>query len=317
MQKYLIRRLVLMIPTLLGVTFLVFIMLRSMPGDVTTTLLGDYGAASPELRQAILEDFGLNESVPVQYLKWLGETARLDFGTSFFSGRSVNSELADRLVVTTQLGVMALVINLALGIPIGILSAVRQNSWFDNAGRTLAISLLAAPNFWIALLLITMAGRYFKWGVPSTSYVGFFDDPIRNLKFTIVPALILGASGSGTIMRFTRTAMLEVMRQDYIRTAWSKGLRERVVVLRHALKNALIPVVTVIGLFIPGIIGGSVIIESIYSIPGVGRYYFTAIRQLDLPVVQAINLIAASVVVFSNLAVDMAYSFLNPRIRYS
>jgi len=317
MQKYLIRRLVLMIPTLFGVTFIVFVMLRSMPGDVTTTLLGDYGAASPELREAILKDFGLDESIPIQYMKWLGKIAQLDLGTSFFSGRSVNKELGDRLVVSTQLGVMALAINLIMGIPIGILSAVRQNSWFDNAGRTLAIGLLAAPNFWIALLLITLAGRYFKWGVPSTSYVQFFDDPIRNLKFTLVPAIILGSSGSGSIMRYTRTAMLEVMRQDYIRTAWSKGLRERVVVVRHAMRNALIPVVTVIGLFIPGIIGGSIIIESIYSIPGVGRYYFSAIRQLDLPVIQAINLLGAVVVVFANLAVDLTYSFLNPRIRYS
>lgn len=317
MQKYIIRRLVLMIPTLLGVTFIVFVMLRSMPGDVTTNILGDYGATSEEVRQALLADFGLNEAVPIQYAKWVWKVAQLDLGTSFFSNRSVTSELRVRLPISVQLGVMALVINLALGIPIGILSAIRQNSPLDNAGRTLAIAMLAAPNFWIALLLIAFAGRYFHWGVPPTTYVGFTEDPIRNMKFLLVPAILLGASGSGTIMRFARTAMLEVLRQDYIRTAWSKGLRERVVIMRHALKNAMIPIVTVVGLFIPGIVGGSVIIEVIYSIPGVGRYYFQSVRLLDLPVVQAVNLIGALVVVFANLAVDLTYSVLNPRIRYS
>ncbi len=317
MQKYIIRRIILMIPTLFGLSFLVFAMVRLVPGDIVALIAGDFGATSPEVREAILKDFGLDANIPLQYVRWLGDIARFDIGTSLISGRSVTSELSDRLPVTVELGVLALVFNVLLGIPIGVISAIRQNTTADYVGRSVAIGMLAAPNFWIALLLITFAGRYFTWGVPPTSYVGITEDPIANLKLMLVPAIILGASGSGGVMRFTRTAMLEVLRQDYIRTAQSKGLTERAVIVRHALKNALIPVVTVIGLGIPGIVGGSVIIESVYSIPGMGRYYIAAVQQLDFPVVQAVNLVSAVVIVFANLGVDLSYAWLNPRIRYS
>jgi peptide/nickel transport system permease protein len=177
--------------------------------------------------------------------------------------------------------------------------------------------MLAAPNFWLALILIALAGRYFQWGVPPASYTGITDDPVANLKFMMVPAIILGASAAGGIMRFTRTAVLEVLRQDYVRTAWAKGLRERVVVTRHVLRNALIPVITVIGLSIPNLVGGSVIIESVYSIPGMGRLYITSINTLDFPMVQAINIVDALAVLLANLGVDLAYSWIDPRIRYS
>ncbi len=317
MQKYIIRRIILMIPTLFGLTFLVFAMVRLVPGDIVALIAGDFGATSPEVREAILKDFGLDANIPLQYVRWLGDIARFDIGTSLLSGRSVTSELSDRLPVTVELGLLALSFNVLLGIPIGVISAIRQNTTADYVGRSLAIGMLAAPNFWIALLLITFAGRYFTWGVPPTVYVGITEDPIANLKLMLVPAIILGASSSGGVMRFTRTAMLEVLRQDYIRTAQSKGLTERAVIVRHALKNALIPVVTVIGLGIPGIVGGSVIIEAVYSIPGMGRYYISAVQQLDFPVVQAINLISAVVIVFANLGVDLSYAWLNPRIRYS
>jgi peptide/nickel transport system permease protein len=317
MQKYIIRRLLLMIPTLFGLTFLVFAMVRLVPGDIVALIAGDFGATSEETRNAILADFRLDKNIPVQYVLWLGDLLRFDIGTSLISGRSVQSELATRLPVTMELGILALLFSVVMGIPIGIFSAIRQNTIGDYAGRSLAIGFLAAPNFWIALILIALAGRYFRWGVPPTTYVGITEDPISNLKMMLVPALILGTSSSGGVMRFTRTAMLEVLRQDYIRTARSKGLEARVVIVRHALKNAMIPVVTVIGLAIPGIVGGSVIIESVYSIPGMGRYYISAINQLDFPVVQAINLVSAFVVVFANLGVDITYSWLNPRIRYS
>ena len=317
MQKYILRRIILMIPTLFGLTFLVFAMVRLVPGDIVALIAGDFGATSPEVRAAILTDFGLDANIPLQYVRWLGDIARFDIGTSLLSGRSVTSELSDRLPVTIELGLLALSFNVLLGIPIGVISAIRQNTTADYVGRSLAIGMLAAPNFWIALLLITFAGKYFTWGVPPTVYVGITEDPIANLKLMLVPALILGASSSGGVMRFTRTAMLEVLRQDYIRTAQSKGLTERAVIVRHALKNALIPVVTVIGLGIPGIVGGSVIIEAVYSIPGMGRYYISAVQQLDFPVVQAINLISAVVIVFANLGVDLSYAWLNPRIRYS
>ena len=317
MQKYVIRRLILMVPTLFGLTFLVFAMVRLVPGDIVALIAGDFGATSPETRAAILADFQLDKNIPTQYVLWLGDLVQFDLGSSLISGRSVSSELASRLPVTIELGILALFFNVAIGIPIGILSAVKQNTMADYAGRSLAIGALAAPNFWIALVLIALAGRYFRWGVPPTTYVGITEDPIANLKLMLVPALILGGAGAGGVMRFTRTAMLEVLRQDYIRTARSKGLASRAVIIRHALKNALIPVVTVIGLSIPNIVGGSVIIESVYSIPGMGRYYISSINQLDFPVVQAINLVSALVVVFANLGVDLAYSWLNPRIRYS
>ncbi|MBM3139767.1 MAG: ABC transporter permease [Chloroflexi bacterium] len=317
MQKYIIRRLALMIPTLFGLSILVFTMVRLVPGDIVALIAGDFGATSKETRDAILKDFRLDRNIPEQYVLWLGEIGRFDLGSSLISGRTVQSELKTRLPVTMELGILALVVSVAMGIPIGILSAVKQNTAADYVGRSAAIGLLAAPNFWIALLLIALAGRYFRWGVPPTTYVGFTDDPIANLKLMLVPAIILGGSSSGGVMRYTRTAMLEVLRQDYIRTARSKGLTDRVVIIRHAMKNALIPVITVIGLGIPGIVGGSVIIETVYSIPGMGRYYVSSINQLDFPVVQAINLVSALVVVFANLGVDITYSWLNPRIRYS
>jgi peptide/nickel transport system permease protein len=202
-------------------------------------------------------------------------------------------------------------------VPIGVISAIRQNSVADYAGRSVAIGFLAAPNFWIAIMLITFASKFFKWGVPSTTYPDLFDNPVANLKFMAVPAMLLGLGLSGSVMRYTRSAVLEVMRQDYVRTAHAKGLAERVVVTRHVLRNALVPVITVIGLQLPVVIGGTVIIESIYSIPGMGRYYISSINQLDFPVIQAINLVVATFTVFSILAVDLLYSVLNPRIRYS
>ena len=317
MQTYIIRRLILMLPTLFGLSFLVFIMVRLMPGDIVALISGDYGSASEETRAAILKDFQLDANIPTQYARWLGQMVRLDLGSSLISSRPVGDELANRLPVTLELGILALIFNVSIGVPVGIISAVRQNSWADYVGRSVAIGFLAAPNFWIALILFALAGRYFHWAVPPTTYVPFTEDPIGNLKLMVVPALILGGAGSGGVMRFTRTAMLETLRQDYVRTARSKGLTERVVVLRHALRNALIPVVTILGLTIPNLVGGSVIIETVYSIPGMGRYYISAINQLDFPIIQVIALVSALVVVFANLAVDLTYSYLDPRIRYS
>jgi len=290
---------------------------RLSPGDIVALIAGDFGATDESVRQAVLEEFSLDKNIVEQYALWMGRVLRGDLGHSLISGRTVSGELAARLPVTFQLGLMALTISLVVGIPIGIISAVRQNSAADYAGRSFAVGMLAAPNFWLALILIALAGRYFQWGVPPASYTGITDDPVANLKFMMVPAIILGASAAGGIMRFTRTAVLEVLRQDYVRTAWAKGLRERVVVTRHVLRNALIPVITVIGLSIPNLVGGSVIIESVYSIPGMGRLYITSINTLDFPMVQAINIVDALAVLLANLGVDLAYSWIDPRIRYS
>ncbi len=321
MQRYLVQRLLLSIPTMIGVTMVVFVMVRAVPGDVADQLLGEYGAASPEIKQQILEKYSLNDNIAKQYVTWLGELARFDLGTSIISGRTVQSELGSRLPVTIELGVFAILISLIVALPIGILSAIRQDTAADYVGRSVAIGALAVPNFWIAIVIITIASRWaplgfdLKWAVPG-KYAFFTADPIANLKFIFMPGLLLGAALAGGVMRFTRSSMLEVLRQDYIRTAWSKGLRERVIITQHALKNSLIPVVTVVGLQLPLVVGGSVIIESVYSIPGVGRYYLSAINTLDYPIIQAIVIFAALVVVFANILVDLLYSVLDPRIRY-
>lgn len=317
MQRYIARRLLLMIPTLLGVTFVVFIMIRSIPGDVVDLLAGDFGAADPEVKAALQKEYQLDDNVAVQYVRWLGDIVTFDFGRSIISNRTVNDELSNKLPVTFELGMLAIFFSLLIAVPVGILSAVRQDTIADYIGRSFAIGLLAVPGFWIALVVISMASLHFKWAVPPKEYIAFSDDPIGNLKMLWFPALLLGAGLSGSVMRFTRSAMLEVLRQDYIRTAWAKGLRERVIVVRHAMRNALIPVVTVIGLQLPVLVGGTVIIETIYSIPGMGRYYIAAVQQHDYPVIQAINVLVACVVVFANLGVDLLYSVLDPRIRYS
>jgi len=306
-----------MIPTLLGVTFVVFMMVRAVPGDVLDLIGGDFGAADPAVKQALKKEFGLDGNLALQYVKWLGKIVRVDFGSSIISGRTVMGELSNRVPVTLELGLLGIFFSVLIAIPIGVLSAVRQDTWIDYISRSFAISLLAVPGFWVAIVVISMASVHFTWAVPPRSYISLADDPIGNLRMMWFPAMLLGAGLSGSVMRFTRSAMLEVQRQDYIRTAWAKGLRERSVITRHALRNALIPVVTVIGLQIPVVIGGTVLIETVYSIPGMGRYYVASVSSLDYPVIQAINVLVAVVVVLVNLLVDLLYSVIDPRIRYS
>jgi len=305
-----------MIPTLLGVTFVVFLIVRAVPGDVATLILGEFGAGNEEAKRAILKEYSLDQNILVQYVEWLGRLVRFDLGSSIVSGRTVQSELSNRLPVTFELGLMAIFFSLLIAIPVGVISAVRQDTAADYVGRSLAIGALAVPNFWIALVVISVASTSAQWALPPKNYIPFTEDPIGNIRFLWFPALLLGTGLSGSVMRFTRSSMLEVLRQDYIRTAWSKGLRERSIIVRHAMRNALIPVVTVVGLQLPVLVGGTIIIESIYSIPGMGRYYISAIQTLDYPVIQAINIIVALVVVFANLGVDIMYSILDPRIRY-
>lgn len=317
MSQYLIRRLALTIPTIIGITIAVFVLVRIMPGDIVSMLAGQYGAADAETRAALIREFQLDDNIVEQYGSWFLRIVRGDFGESLISGRTVSSEIATRLPVSLQLGTMALLVSVVLGVTIGIISATQQNTVLDYAGRIFAIGNLAAPNFWIALLLIAAAGRYFQWGVPPTSFPGLTSDPVGSLKFLLVPAILTGTSSSGSVMRWTRTTLLEVMRQDYVRTARAKGLTETTVIYKHALKNALIPVVTVIGLSLPNIMVGSIIIEQVYSIPGMGRYYLQSLSTLDFPIIQAIFLIYGSGVVLTNIAVDVTYAWLDPRIRYS
>jgi peptide/nickel transport system permease protein len=314
-KRYLIRRLLLAVPTLFLVSVLVFALMRFMPGDVATRMVEGH-AYAPTLA-ALRHDLGLDRPVHVQYLDWIGGIVlRGDLGTSYWTRQPILNEFARRFPVTLELALLTILVSVVLGVLIGILSAARQDSAADYLGRVLAILALSVPYFGLAVLVVVLPSIYFKW-TPVWTYVPFSADPLENLKILIVPATVFGVTRAGPIMRITRSALLDVLRQDYIRTAWSKGLPERVIVLRHALKNALIPVISLVGLQIPLYIGGSVIVESIFRLPGVGLFFFEALTRLDYPVVQSVNLIIAAMVVALNLIIDLSYAFLDPRIRYT
>ncbi|MGD9893594.1 MAG: ABC transporter permease [Dehalococcoidia bacterium] len=314
MRTYFIRRLLLMIPTLLGVSILVFSMVRFLPGDVIDQMMAEY-RISVESEQELRAKLGLDRPLPVQYVSWMGDVLQGDLGASLRSDRGVLWELRQRLPATLQLGMMAILFSLTIALPIGVISALKQDTWIDYAARSFSIFALSAPSFWLGILVITFPAIWWQWS-PPVGYRSLWDDPVKNLQMMILPAAILGLVTNGTVMRLTRAQMLEVMRQDYIRTAWAKGLRGRSVVIRHAMKNAFIPVVTVIGLQIPILVGGSVVMETIFSIPGTGTYLIQAIQNRDYPVIQGVNLLVATVVIFSNLLVDMSYGFLDPRVKY-
>ena len=334
MRAYLIRRLLLIIPTLLILSILVFLSVRFIPGDVIDTMAArmEYeGTLAFEIdREALEQMLGLNVPVYVQYGRWIGVLPTPDFvtkeshfngllqgslGESLMSSFTVEEKIIGRLPVTIQLGVMAIVIGLVIALPVGIYSAIRQDTAADYLGRSIAILGLATPNFWLALLVVLYPAIWWGWS-PSMELIPLAEDPLGNLGMFLIPSLILGTASAAATMRMTRTMMLEVLRQDYIRTAWAKGLRERVVVMRHAVKNALIPVVTLIGLQLPILIGGSVIMENIFNLPGLGRLMVVALMDRDYPVVSGVNLFFGTAVVLFNLLIDLLYSFLDPRVRY-
>jgi len=313
-KQYLLRRLALAIPTLFLVSVLVFALMRLMPGDVATRMVEGH-AYAPTLA-ALRHDLGLDRPVHAQYLEWIGGiVTRGDFGRSYWTRQPILDEFVRRFPVTLELALLTIVVSVVLGVLVGIVSAVPQDSVSDYVGRILAILALSVPYFGLAVLVVVLPSIWFKW-TPVWSYVPFTTDPLENLKIMLVPAFVFGVTRAGPVMRIMRSALLDVLRQDYIRTAWSKGLAERPIILRHALKNAMIPVISLIGLQMPLYIGGSVIIESIFRLPGVGLFFFEALTRLDYPVVQSVNLIIAALVVGLNLLIDLSYAFLDPRIRY-
>ncbi len=314
MHKYVLNRLALAVPTLLGISLIVFGLVRFLPGDAVTMLLQDfsYGKDADDLRHKL----GLDRPMHVQYLEWLGGVVRGDFGNSLRSNTPIGEELLRRLPVTIQLGVMGLVFGIIVAIPIGVFAAVRQDTLLDYLFRSSAIAMLAIPGFWLGTLVVTLPSVWWRW-TPPLRYTPLFDDPGRNLQQMVIPAIILGLALAGSLMRLTRAQMLEVLRNDYIRTAWAKGLSERVVIFGHALKNGIIPVVTLLGLQVAIVISGTVVLESIFSLPGMGRYLLEAIQYRDYPVIQAINLIFAAFILSANLFVDLVYGWLDPRVRYS
>ena len=318
MRAYCIRRLLLIIPTLWILTIIVFLMVRFIPGDVIDIMVDkmELDAGGDVDREAIERLLGLDLPVYVQYGRWVGDILlHGTLGESLWGGWTVEGRIMGRLPLTIELGVMAIVIGLLIALPVGIYSAIRQDTAADYLGRTAAVIGLATPNFWLALMVMIYPAIWWGWS-PPMEWVPFPEDPLGNLGVLIIPSLILGTAMSASTMRLTRTMMLEVLRQDYIRTAWSKGLSERVVVVRHAARNTLIPVVTLMGMSLPILVGGSVIIENIFNLPGLGRLMVVALNNRDYPVVSGINLFFAAVVIGVNLMIDLMYPFLDPRVRY-
>jgi peptide/nickel transport system permease protein len=314
MRRYIINRILLLFPTLIIVSILVFSISRLIPGSIVELMANEqgYGFDADEVRELL----GLDQPVYTQYYEYIkGIILYRDFGQSLWSGAPVAEEILDRLPVSAQLGLMALCFTLMMGVPIGVISALKQDSASDYILRTWAIGGLSIPAFWLAILLLTFGAIWFRW-VPPMQYIPFMESPLESIKQMITPAFLLSIAMAAGIMRMTRTMMLEVMREDYIRTAQSKGLSYWTVVVRHALKNALIPVVTIIGMQLTLLVAGTVIMEQIFSLPGMGRYLLGAITQRDYPVIQGINLIICSVIITINLVVDLTYGFLDPRIRY-
>jgi len=324
MRSYIIRRLLILIPTLFLLTFLIFIMVSFVPGDIVDAMQ----ARSSEMtmdRAAIEKALGLDASLLVQYGRWIGVLPQMDgeinglfqgnLGVSWWRKTSVLKLVGLSWPVTLELGLMALVIANLISLPIGVYSALRQDKVGDYVARSYAILCISAPAFWVGTMVIVYPSIW--WGyMPPIMLTKFTQDPMGNLRMFVVPAVVLGISMQGANMRLTRTMMLEVLRQDYVRTAWSKGLKENVVVFRHALKNAFIPIVSSIGLQVPVLIGGTVIIENIFGLPGMGRLTFNAILQRDQPLIFGTVIFFAVALVFINLAVDLTYGFLDPRVRY-
>ena len=318
MRNYILRRLLVLIPIMLGVSFLTFAMFRLIPGDAA--VLRCQLGCTPEVLEDLRHEMGLDRPWYVQYGDWVWDIVRHgDLGSSLTESRlPVTTELDRRLPITMELMVMTVFMALLLGIPPGVISAIRPGTPLDWLARVGSVLWLSIPSFWLGILVIAFGVRWFGWTPPQfgRGYVPFMDDPWVNMQQFFFPALVLALAIAAAIMRLTRSSLLEVLRNDYIRTAWSKGLRERTVVMRHALKNALIPVLTIVGLQVGALIGGAVIIESVFNLNGVGKYVLEAILRRDFFVVQSLVLLFAAAYVMANLVVDVLYGWLDPRIRY-
>ena len=320
MSTYIARRLLLAIPTLLIVTMLTTFAVRLVPGDAIDVLVEEMDMSGKEdlaiVRARLERELGLDVPMHIQYVRWLRDLLlHGDLGDSIFMSAPVTEQIRQRLPVTLEVGVLAIIIALLISFPIGIYSAIRQDTIGDYAFRSIAIMFITLPSFWVGLMVVVFPSIWWNWSPPIIN-IPLWEDPWGNLKMYILPAAILGTHMNGGNMRLTRTAMLEVIREDYIRTAYSKGLNEKVVILRHAFKNALIPVVTVIGLNVPLIVGGSVIIEQIFSLPGMGRLAVEAAFSRDFPVITGVTFVFTVIVLIIILITDLSYAFLDPRIRY-
>jgi peptide/nickel transport system permease protein len=328
MTAYIIRRLLLIIPTFFLVTLLVFLSARFIPGDVIDLMLSQMnssGTASEMSRQNVEEALGLDSPIHIQYLRWLGiapqKTGEFrgilegNLGISLWKAQSVTKLLVERLPISIELGLIAMITAIIISLPIGVYSAIRQDTWGDYIGRSISIIFISVPSFWIGTLIFIYPPIWWGWS-PPTEYISITKNFLGNIAQFFLPGLITGMIMGGTLMRMTRTMMLETLRQDYIRTAWAKGLKERLVIIRHALKNALLPVITILGGMIPMVIVGTVIMEQIFALPGVGILTFEALNLRDYPLIQGVTVLMALLVLLSNLAVDLTYAWIDPRVQY-
>lgn len=315
MIAYIIRRLLLSMVTVFLVITIVFLSVRLMPGDIVDQFFQDTGSA-PGQAEELRDDLGLNDPVAVQYVRFLGNIVRGDFGESLWTGENITTMLFDRLPVTLELGILSLLLGIAFGIPLGVLSAVRRGSLLDLSLRGSAILGISIPYFWIATLTIALPAYWWNWA-PPIGHVSIFSDPLQNLKNYAIPSIVLAIFLVGTSMRMLRATLLEVLHLDYMRTARAKGLSLSVQLRRHALRNALIPVVTLIGLRFVFLLSGSAVIETVYGLPGLGRLMLDSIARRDYQVVQAVTLFLAFVIIGVNLLIDLSYSLIDPRIRVS
>lgn len=320
MRTYLIRRLLLFVPTAFGVSIFIFMMLHSIPGDYATALLlgdaRDQSMATEEDFERIRKQLGLDGSLPVQYGRWLLNIFQGDLGISWQNRLPVVERMADRVFMSLELGILSVALACVMGTTLGVIAAVRRDTWVDYVLRSVSMGFQAMPGFWVALMCIVLLVSIFGW-IPSVYYKHIWDDPIRNLSVLWLPALIVGSRSSAEILRMTRSSVLEVLHEDYVRTAHSKGLTAKVVLSRHVLRNALLPVTTLAGFEVVFAMSGQIITEQIFGLPGIGRLFIQSVGARDYPVLQGIVMFIAIVVLLANLVVDLMYAWLDPRIRYT
>ncbi len=316
MYKYVLRRVFLAVPVLLLSSLIVFGLMRVMPGDALTALMAESGNVGEKELKKLRKDLGLDKPYHEQYALWVWQMVSFNPGDSIFTNEPIPVALRKAIPVTLELATLAIILGLVIAIPVGVLSATRQDTPSDYVGRVVAVSGLSLPDFWLGTLVITFAAIWFNW-IPPIGYSSLWTDPWRNLQQFLLPAAVLGFRLSAATMRMTRSTVLEVLREDYVRTAWAKGLAGRLVVYKHALKNALIPVVTIVGGQLGTLLAGTVVVETIFALPGMGRLTVEAILFRDYPVVQTNVMLVAATLVTINLVVDLTYAWLDPRIRYS
>jgi len=317
MWQYIIKRVLLMIPTLFGAALLVFLIMNVIPGDIALLIIGgdQGGDINPQELAKLREQLGLDRSLFVQFFSWVWDVMRFDFGTSLWTGAPVMEELAIRFPLTLEVAIAATIVSTLIAIPLGTIAAIRQDTWIDYVVRIVSIGGLAIPSFWTGILIILFLVLMFEWS-PPLEYVGITEDPWQNLNQLIWPIVSVGYRYAAVTTRMTRSTVLEVMREDYIRTAWAKGLKEKIVVAKHTLKNAILPVITIIGTEFAFLIGGLVVTETVFTLNGVGSFLVDAIAHRDIPVVQSLIMLIAFAFVFVNLIIDLIYAWIDPRISY-